>query len=262
MGKMRPKLGRHIDPAGLSGVLRTDGTTISAEEQLAIVRGGTGASTAPAARVNLGAASAADLSALTGDLETLQSRWIYTASPLSGGGRLADGDLTLTISKAGASDSGWLSAADWRSFAGQGDFMVRSRSTNLSGITAGHLSWTAISIQRPSQASISVTNAEKTALQPGGYRVIATVRVTATSQVDCETVIYTGAVGTSVNTDIVESRVRETAWSGGTQTLNSVAYIHVAAGAPREVGIWISRASGTGTITVVGYSQITIERIY
>ena len=66
-----------------------------------IAHGGTNATTAAAARANLGAASTATL--------------INTTAPLLGGGSLA-ANRTLSIAKATGSTDGYLTSADWNTF--------------------------------------------------------------------------------------------------------------------------------------------------
>jgi hypothetical protein len=76
-------------------------TAASIVGTIAILQGGTGATTSAGALTNLGAAAS--------------SRLISTTTPLQGGGDLT-ADRTLSILQSGASQSGYLSSTDWNTF--------------------------------------------------------------------------------------------------------------------------------------------------
>jgi len=84
---------------------------------VAVNRGGTGASTAAGALINLGAVP--------------NTRSISTTSPLQGGGDLS-ADRTLSILQSGSTQSGYLSSTDWSTFNSK---VPSSRTITINGVT-------------------------------------------------------------------------------------------------------------------------------
>jgi len=121
---------RELNADGAPTCASVAGTDFTSQSQNYVFAAPSGAAGTPSFRALVDADIPDDIT-VSGYVPT--SRQVATSSPLQGGGALSS-DLTLSILQAGASQSGYLSSADWNTFNGKENALTfnspLSRSTN------------------------------------------------------------------------------------------------------------------------------------
>ncbi len=179
-------------------------------------------------------ADAAALVALANAVDTLESRWVYTAAPLIGGGNIGAGDVVLSMSKAGMSGSGWLSQADWQSFNSRApgeDFLYgyrassESPSVTLTG-SAGYVTF-AFNADNSSAGSISGTNGISLNQGSGSWLLLYQVSgwITGATTGEMTASVADSGVGYARNTQS-QSRWYNNGGVATNWTMSGMRYIH------------------------------------